>query len=138
MPWRPCVINGADDHRRVRPGCCLPRDRPASRTVTGVLALPCLQGHDLNDRIAGRTAVLAGSHEQRRAHAVQSVTPMTDDEKEQPLVGGAVTLRDMGGGRTPVIMDDAKSTPPCRETWWSFEFFYIHQDFEAAAVDSMQ
>jgi hypothetical protein len=63
---------------------------------------------------------------------------MTDDDGKRPQVGVVVTLRDMGGGKTRVILDDVKSDSPCRETQWSFDVFYTHKDLETAAVDSMQ
>jgi hypothetical protein len=43
---------------------------------------------------------------------------MTDDDGKRPQVGVVVTLRDMGGGKTRVILDDVKSDSPCREASW--------------------
>ncbi len=63
---------------------------------------------------------------------------MTDDDGKRPQVGVVVTLRDMGGGKTRVILDDVKSDSPCREASWSFDLVYTHKDLETAAVDSME
>lgn len=69
---------------------------------------------------------------------IQSVVPMTDDDGKRPQVGVVVTLRDMGGGKTRVILDDVKSDSTCRETQWSFDVLYTHKDLETAPVASMQ
>jgi len=63
---------------------------------------------------------------------------MIDDDGTRPQVGVVVTLRDMGGGKTRVILDDVKSDSRCRETQWSLDLFYTHKDLETAAVDSMR
>jgi len=63
---------------------------------------------------------------------------MSNDVGERPSVGVTVTLRDLGGGMSRVIVDDVKSDSTRRETHWTFDVFYTHVDLDTAAVDSMQ
>ena len=63
---------------------------------------------------------------------------MTNDDGERSQVGVVVTLRDLGGGKTRVTLDDVKSASTRRETQWSFDVFYTHKDLDTAAVDSMK
>lgn len=64
--------------------------------------------------------------------------PLSNDDGERPPVGVIVTLRDLGGGRSRVTLDDVKSNSTRRETRWTFDVFYTHKDLDTAAVDSMQ
>jgi hypothetical protein len=66
------------------------------------------------------------------------VIPMTNDDGNRAHVGVIVTLRDIGGGKSRVTLDDVKSESAGRETQWSFDFFYTHKDFDTAAIDSMR
>lgn len=63
---------------------------------------------------------------------------MTDDDGKRAQVGVVVTLRDIGGGKTRVNLDDVKSNSNSRETQWMFDVFYTHKDLETASVNSMQ
>jgi hypothetical protein len=63
---------------------------------------------------------------------------MTNDDRKRPQVGVVVTLRDIGGGKCRVTLDDVKSASTRRETQWIFDVFYTHQDLDTAAADSMQ
>ena len=63
---------------------------------------------------------------------------MTDDDGKRAQVGVVVTLRDIGGGKTRVTLDDVKSNSNSRETQWMFDVFYTHKDLETASVNSMQ
>lgn len=63
---------------------------------------------------------------------------MTDDDGRRPEVGVVVTLRDIGGGKSRVALDDVKSDSNRRETQWAFDMFYTHKDLETAPVKSMQ
>ena len=63
---------------------------------------------------------------------------MSNDDGERPPVGVIVTLRDLGGGKSRVTLDDVKSDSTRRETRWTFDVFYTHKDLDTAAVDSMQ
>src|ERR1700733_7372211 len=63
---------------------------------------------------------------------------MSNDDGERPSVGVVVTLRDLGGGKSRVTLDDVKSDSTRRETRWAFDVFYTHKDLDTAAVDSMQ
>lgn len=64
--------------------------------------------------------------------------PMSNDDGERSPVGVIVTLRDLGGGKSRVTLDDVKSDSTRRETRWTFDVFYTHKDLDTAAVDSMQ
>lgn len=63
--------------------------------------------------------------------------PMSNDDGQRPPVGVIVTLRDLGGGKSRVTLDDVKSDSTHRETRWTFDVFYTHKDLDTAAVDSM-
>ena len=64
--------------------------------------------------------------------------PLKDDDGERPQVGVIVTLRDLGGGKSRVTLDDVKSDSTRREMRWAFDVFYTHKDLDTAAVDSME
>jgi hypothetical protein len=66
------------------------------------------------------------------------VDPLNNDDGERAQVGVIVTLRDLGGGKSRVTLDDVKSDSTRRETRWTFDVFYTHKDLDTAAVDSMQ
>jgi hypothetical protein len=66
------------------------------------------------------------------------VIRMNDDDGKRSQVGVIVTLRDLGGGRSRVTLDDVNSDSAPAGTHWTFDVFYTHKDFESAAVDSMQ
>ena len=63
---------------------------------------------------------------------------MKDDDGKRSQVGVVVTLRDVGGGKRRVSLDDVNSASARRETRWTFDVFYTHKDLETAAVNSMQ
>ena len=63
---------------------------------------------------------------------------MINDDGERPRVGVIVTLRDLGGGKSRITLDDVKADSSRRETRWTFDVFYTHKDLDTAAVDSMQ
>jgi|SRR5580658_524531 hypothetical protein len=63
---------------------------------------------------------------------------MTGDDGVRDNVGVVVTLRDMGGGKSRVTLDDVRSSSTMRENQWSFDVFYTHKDLDTAAVNGMQ
>jgi len=60
----------------------------------------------------------------------------TDDGK-RPSLGVVVSLLDLGGGQSRLIMDDVRSQHPVRETSWNFDVFYTHQLHGNPALDEM-
>lgn len=63
---------------------------------------------------------------------------LTDDDGSRSQVGVVVTLRDMGGGKTRVTLDDVRSGSGRRDTQWAFDVFYTHKDLDTVAVDGMK
>jgi hypothetical protein len=60
----------------------------------------------------------------------------TDDGK-RPSLGVVVSLLDLGGGQSRLIMDDVRSQHPVLETSWNFDVFYTHQLHGNPALDEM-
>ena len=63
---------------------------------------------------------------------------MEPDDGKRPPFGVLVSLLDVGGGRSRVILDDVRSAAPQRETTWRFDAFYTHKHLDKAQADRMQ
>jgi hypothetical protein len=63
---------------------------------------------------------------------------MTRDDGVRDNVGVVVTLRDIGGGKSRITLDDVRSGSTRRENQWSFDVFYTHKDLDTVALDGMQ
>jgi hypothetical protein len=60
----------------------------------------------------------------------------TDDGK-RPTFGVVVSLLDLGDGTCRLILDDARSDEPRRETSWQFSSFYTNKRVDSRQLDAM-
>jgi hypothetical protein len=63
--------------------------------------------------------------------------PLDPDKGQRSQVGVVVSLVDLGDGTCRVVLDDARSDQPKRETSWHFEHFYTHKRLNTAQLDAM-
>ena len=63
---------------------------------------------------------------------------MERDDGRRPARGVLVSLLDVGGGQSRVILDDVRSAAPRRDTSWAFDAFHTHKLLDNARTDQMQ
>jgi hypothetical protein len=63
--------------------------------------------------------------------------PLDTDDGKRPTFGVVVSLLDLGDGTCRLILDDARSAEPRRETSWQFSSFCTNKRVDSRQLDAM-
>jgi hypothetical protein len=62
---------------------------------------------------------------------------MEGDDGTRTTFAVVVTLVDRGDGTSMLVLDDAKTDNPRRETTWKFDSFYTHKRMDSQKLNDM-